>query len=136
MDRAYQRVDVDAGGDPPVESDAGADTADEHAPPSQDLAEDDAISEDGGDQQDHAQVIAWIRHLQREGFYFQRKGATKDIVDGYRALVAAGTVAIFLLPDSEEIWENSQEDVADFFVADGGDEGPGQGTSQGRVFGA
>ena len=117
MDRAYQCLDVHAGGNPPVESD-------EHAPPP------------SQDQQDPAEVIAWILHLQREGFYFQRKNETRDVVDGYRAPVEAGTADQSLLCYIDEIWENAQEDVKDFYAADGGGEAPSQGTSRGGVFGA
>ena len=133
MDRGYQRLDVHAGGDPPVEPDAGS--SDDQEAPGPDLETDYAITADEG-LQGHDQTIKWIRYLQKEGFYFQRKNETRGVVDGYRALAKAGTVDHYLLRYIDEIWENAQEDLEDFYAADGGDEAPSQGTSRGRVLGA
>ena len=127
MDRTYERLDVHVGGDPPVKSDTDTDEVE---------TDDAVITADDAGLQDHDQTIKWIRHLQKEGFYFQKKNETRDVVDGYRALVKAGTVDQSLLSYIDESWENAQEDVEDFYAADGGDEAPSQGTSRGWVFGA
>ena len=94
------------------------------------------VSADDGKQQELFEAVRWILHLQREGFYFQRKNETRDVVDGYRALVNAGTVDQSLLSHLDEIWANAREDVGDFYAADGGGEVPSQGASRGWVFGA
>ena len=87
--------------------------------------------------QNHYEAVRWILHLQREGFYFQRKSETRDVVDGYRALVKAGVCVQSLESYLDEIWANTQaEDVQVFYAADGGDEvaAPSQGSRRGWGF--
>ena len=126
MDRGFQRLDHDGGGDSPLESDTDAEVE----------ADDGFVSADDSGKQNHYEAVRWILHLQREGFYFQRKAEPRGVVDGYRALVKAGAVDQSLLSYLDENWANAQEDVEDFYAADGGGEAPSQGTSRGWVFGA
>ena len=98
--------------------------------------DDGAVTADDTGAQSHYEAVRWILRLQREGFYFQRKNEARDVVDGYRALVKAGTVDQSLTSYLDEIWANAREDVEDFYAADGGDEAPSQGASRGWVFGA
>ena len=128
MDRTYERLDVHVGGDPPVESDTDTD----------ELETDDAVvTTDDTGAQNHYEAVHWILHLQREGFYFQRKSEARDVFDGYRALVKAGVCDQSLETSLDEMWANTQaEDVQDFYAADGGDEvaGPSQGSRRGWGF--
>ena len=99
--------------------------------------DDGFVSADDGKQQDLFEAVRWILHLQREGFYFQRKSETRDVVDGYRALVKAGVCDQSLEGYLDEIWANTKaEDVQDFYAADGGDEvaAPSQGSRRGWGF--
>ena len=125
MDRAWQRLDHDGGGDSPLESDTDTEVE----------TDEGIVSTDG--KQSHFEAVRWILHLQREGFYFQRKSETRDVVDGYRALVKAGVCDQSLESYLDEIWANTLAgDVQDFYAADGGDEvaAPGQGTRRGWGF--
>ena len=95
------------------------------------------VSADDGKQQDLFEAVRWILHLQREGLHFRRKSETRDVVDGYRALVKAGVCDQSLEGYLDEIWANTQgEDAQDFYAADGGDEvpTPSQGASRGWGF--
>ena len=124
MDRAFQRLDDHVGGDPTVETDTGTEVE----------TDDSFVSAEDPGTQNHYETVRWILHLQREGFYFQRKSETRDVVDGYRALVKAGVCDQSLESYLDEIWANAREDVEDFYAADGGDEAPSQGASRGWVF--
>ena len=124
MDGAFQRLDDHVGGDPTVESDTDAEVE----------TDDSFASADDPGTQSHYEAVRWILHLQREGFYFQRKTETRDVVDGYRALVKAGVCDQSLEGYLDEIWANTQgEDAQDFYAADGGDEvpAPSQGSRRG-----
>ena len=113
MDRAFQRLDDHAGGGPKVESDTDTEVE----------TDDSFVPADDPGTQSHYETVRWIVHLQREGFYFKRKAETRDVVDGYRALVKAGVCDQSLESYPDEIWANTQaEDVQDFYAADGGDE--------------
>ena len=125
MGRAWQRLDHDGGGDSTLESDTDTEVE----------TDEGIVPTDG--KQNHYEAVRWILHLQREGFYFQRKNETRDVVDGYRALVKAGVCDQSLETYLDEIWANTQaEDVEDFYAADGGDEvaAPSQGSRRGWGF--
>ena len=127
MDRAWQRLDHDGGGDSPVESDTDTEVEPDEG----------FVSADDAEKQDLFEAVRWILHLQREGFYFQLKSETRDVVDGYRALVKAGVRDQSLESYLDEIWANTKdEDVQDFYAADGGDEvaAPSQGSRRGWGF--
>ena len=127
MDRAFQRLDHDGGGDSPLESDTDTEVE----------TDEGFVSADDGKQQDLFEAVRWILHLQREGFYFQRKSETRDVVDGYRALVKAGACDPSLNDFLDELWENTkEEDTQEFYAADGGDEvaAPCQGSRRGWGF--
>ena len=124
MDRTWQRLDHDGGGDSPVESDTDTEVE----------TDEGFASADDGKQQDLFEAARWILHLQREGLHFQRKSETRDVVDGYRALVKAGVCDPSLNSYLDELWENTkEEDTQEFYAADGGDEvaAPGQGSRRG-----
>ena len=124
MDRAWQRLDHDGGGDSPLESDTDTEVE----------TDEGFVSTDDGKQQDLFEAVRWILHLQREGLHFQRKSETRDVVDGYRALVKAGVCDPSLNSYLDELWENTkEEDTQEFYAADGGDEvaAPGQGSRRG-----
>ena len=127
MDRGFQRLDDHVGGDPTVESDTDTEVE----------TDDSFVSADDPGEQNHYVAVRWILHLQREGFYFQRKSETRGVVDGYRALVKAGVCDQSLEGYLDEIWANTLvEDVQDFYAADGGDEvaAPSQGSRRGWGF--
>ena len=125
MDRAFQRLDDHVGGDPTVESESDTDEVE---------TDDGFVSGDDTGKQSHFETVRWILHLQREGFYFQRKTETRDVVAGHRALVKAGVCDPSLNSYLDELWENTkEEDTQEFYAADGGDEvaTPSQGSRRG-----
>ena len=124
MDRAWQRLGHDGGRNSPLESDTDTEVE----------TDEGFASADDGKQQDLFEAARWILHLQREGLHFQRKSETRDVVDGYRALVKAGVCDPSLNSYLDELWENTkEEDTQEFYAADGGDEvaAPGQGSRRG-----
>ena len=127
MDRAFQRLDDDVGGDPTLESDTDTEVE----------TDDSLVSAEDSGKQNHYEAVRWILHLQREGFYFQRKSETRDVVDGYRALVKAGVCDQSLESYLDELWANTvEEDIQQFYAVDGGDEvaAPSQGSRRGWGF--